>query len=676
MDISGVVSENNALYDRLLGRMWLVLAAFFVGRCHIFGISPFMIGFFIAICILDERRLACGIAIALGIVTNLQQPVAIRYIAMLAGILLVDNVIRSGKYRVQRTGSIIAMSAVSLFVNLCWHFAMPESINIAEGVTESVLVFSLAVIYFKAIKIIINDYVQIAVENEAAISAVLLAATVLCGMPLAAGGRIVIAEAFSLFSIIYAMYRFGFGIGISWTTIAGLIMSVRTGNEELLTNWLLVAVAAFAILCMLKGGRLVYGLTFAAVYYAAGALLYGPLLAEDSQKALLSALLIFLLLPAAYVTAIDERIKTGELEKQSSEWARLVMNRVENLGRAFKRIDYTMAKDEEAGIGFADVGDIISDFTNTIAKQVPLRKTIESRIIEELACIDISVKSLTLIKNKDGRYELYIAARCMRGRIVVAERVRQIVEKHVGIRLVLREDTRAIVGKNYELIGMVQKPDFACHVSVKTLSRYKNEISGDNFYVGDINDGRKLFMIADGMGNGARASEDSHNLLDALEELLMAGFDREMSIRIVNAYLSQRNKGERFATLDMLLMDLYTGYISVYKHGAAATFIKRDQWIEVLKSTSLPMGIVEGADFESCQKKLYIDDIVVMISDGVMDGIILENKEEYMRDIIMKCEEYEPEELADEIIGQLRSVGGEYLSDDATIIVIKLVKSL
>lgn len=676
MDISGVVSEDNALSEKLLKRAWLIVAAFFVGRCQIFEINPFLVGFLIAVCIIGERYIACAVSLMLGILSGSHDINVARYAVISVLVLLLMNIKQEKSYRWQKTGMAVLASVSTALVNYTWYVLFPDSILLPAVFAEAAIAFSLAMIYSHAIQTIINDYVRIAIENEAAISAVALAATVLCGMPVTAFGGIVVAEAFGLFSILYAMYRFGFGIGISWTTIAGAIMSARTGNDHFLTNWMIIAVASFAVICALKGGRFVYGICFAVIYYLCGFIFYQPLLSENSQKALVSALLIFLLLPSGWIAAIDERVKNGEMETESAEWAGLVMKRISNLAKAFKRIDYTMARDAEAGIGFSDVGNIIDDFTSGLSNAVPIRKTIEAKIVEELGAKEISVKNLLLTKNSDGRYEVYITIRCLRGKIIVSDTVRKIVEKHIGLGLVLKEDSRAIVGRQYDVLCMEQKPEFECQVAVKTLSRYEEQVSGDNFYVGDIRDGRKLLMIADGMGNGERADTDSRNLLDALEELLMAGFDKEMSIRIVNSYLAQRNKGESFATLDMLIIDLHTGYGSLYKQGAAATYIKRDEWIEIVKSTSLPVGVVEGADCESCRKKLYDGDMIVMLSDGVLESIVFENKEEYLKDMLLTCDNMDADEVAAMIMDEVKASGGNRLKDDATIIVSKLVKTL
>lgn len=656
--------------------LWLAIAAFFVGSCQVFGINPMAAGFMAAVCISGENVLIVYAGLLCGILLNFPAAMVIRYGIIMLGIAVVLNIKGIALIRDRMLLVSVISGIFTTAVNMSVCLLMPDLIELPVVFIEGGIVLSASMIYGYAIKIITTDYVKIAVENEAAISVIALAVTILWGMPVEIMGGIVVAEACALFSILFAVYKFGFGIGVSWTAICGAIMSLKIDNASYLTTWLIITAAAFAILCMIRGGRIAFTVIYGFVYYACGIFFYDFLISENGQKAILSALMIFLLSPSSFMIRVDDRIKNDELVSNSPEWGRLIVNRVNALASAFKRIEYTLASDVNTGIGFRDVGEIIENFTNQLERAVPLRKTIETKVVEALAVKDIQVKNLVLIKNSDERYEVYITSRVKRGRLVTADAVRRIISEEMGVELELKEESRRIVSRNYEMICMHEKPGFVCRTAVRRMSRYDDQVSGDNFYIGDILDGQKLVMIADGMGNGTDASRDSNALIEALEELLAAGFDKEMSIRIVNSYLADRNRGESFATLDMLLLDLHTGYGRIYKQGAATTYIKRGEWLEMIKSTSLPVGIIEGAVCEKCTKKFYNNDIIVMVSDGVLESIIFENKEDYMRELLLKTDSSEPEDIAGDIANQIRAMSGSRLKDDATIIVCKLVKSL
>ena len=77
-----------------------------------------------------------------------------------------------------------------------------------------------------------------------------------------------------------------------------------------------------------------------------------------------------------------------------------------------------------------------------------------------------------------------------------------------------------------------------------------------------------------------------------------------------------------------------------------------------------------------CMKKFYADDMIVMVSDGLLESIIFENKDDYMKELMLENKTLEPDEMADEIIESVRGLSGNRLKDDATVIVCKIVKSL
>ena len=95
------------------------------------------------------------------------------------------------------------------------------------------------------------------------------------------------------------------------------------------------------------------------------------------------------------------------------------------------------------------------------------------------------------------------------------------------------------------------------------------------------------------------------------------------------------NQWQEPAAVDMALIDQYSGTCQFLKLGAACTYIKRGNWVECIKSTSLPMGVFQEVDMETITKKLYDGDFVIMVSDGIVDALDEPDKEEAMGRIIM-----------------------------------------
>lgn len=669
--------------EKLIGGLWIFFAGLFVGSVHIGEIYPFAAAFFAAVCMQRKNALAAYMGLVFAVAKDLYigdilWSTCVFYSALLfaLGLFLCGRLFDTkGSSELMMA---LATGGLVLFARLPYVYISGIGMSALMCIMEALLALGVSMIFSKAMHIILEDDMQIVVDNQAAIAVLLFGLSALAGMPYEVG-VLSISPAFALLGVLFSLYRYGFGIGMTWTAISGWVLSYNTEIEYYAVCMLPTAFCAYAMLMVLRGRRAMFCTLYACVYWIFGNISFPLLLEETNIKALTTAVIIFLLLPVRYVTPADERMLNGELSDNSSEWGRLIIGRVKELSRAFGRIDYTLAcsgVQNNYAIGFKDVGQIIDGFTSQLEKSVPMRKSLEARILDELLRLDIQVKSFNLIKNNDDRYELYLTARVRRGRIVMAERVVRIIEDNMRLRFELKPDSRRIIGKNYEMICMCQRPEYRCVTAVRRLSRYGDEVSGDNYLIEDIGGGQLLVVIADGMGNGERASVCSQLLIDSIEELLTAGFNKDMALRVVNMYLADKTKGECFSTLDMLLVDLHTGYARIYKAGAAPTFVKRREWIEVIKSTSLPMGVVDGAKCEQCKRKLYFGELVIMLSDGVLESIIYEDKEDYLRSLLMEADSDEPDEVAAQLIESIRAESGNRLKDDATLIVAKIVKSL
>ena len=91
--------------------------------------------------------------------------------------------------------------------------------------------------------------------------------------------------------------------------------------------------------------------------------------------------------------------------------------------------------------------------------------------------------------------------------------------------------------------------------------------------------------------------------------------------------------------------------------------------MESIRSTSLPVGVLEQVEFDTCERKLYHGDIIVMVSDGVLDSILFENKETYLADLIANADTNNAQKMADMIMQEIVSMQRGQMRDDSTILV-------
>ncbi|ADL11659.1 stage II sporulation protein E [Acetohalobium arabaticum] len=200
------------------------------------------------------------------------------------------------------------------------------------------------------------------------------------------------------------------------------------------------------------------------------------------------------------------------------------------------------------------------------------------------------------------------------------------------------------------------------------------EVSGDNYEIIEVDDKETVSVLSDGMGTGKRAALESNTTVQLVGKLINAGFDKKLAIKTVNSALLLRSSEEIFATLDISAINRYTGEADFIKIGSVPTFVKRsNRNIELVRSSSLPVGIIDNIDIELTQKlQLLPGDMVVMVTDGILD--LQDNgtkQEEWMLRILRNNLIDDPQSLAEYILQQAVNLKNR-VDDDMTVVVTRL----
>lgn len=156
--------------------------------------------------------------------------------------------------------------------------------------------------------------------------------------------------------------------------------------------------------------------------------------------------------------------------------------------------------------------------------------------------------------------------------------------------------------------------------------------------------------LSDGMGSGETASKESKQVVELTEQLLETGFSARAALKLVNTVLLLAGVEQHPATLDVSCIDLHTGVLEVMKLGAVPTFIIGDEGVEILEAGQVPMGIINGVEPVLMSRKMWDGNRIVMVSDGVLDALPGDDKEQVMKQYLESVEEMGPQELADQIL--------------------------
>lgn len=198
-------------------------------------------------------------------------------------------------------------------------------------------------------------------------------------------------------------------------------------------------------------------------------------------------------------------------------------------------------------------------------------------------------------------------------------------------------------------------------------------ISGDSNTVIKLKDGKILVAISDGMGSGEVAARNSKKVVLNLEKLLNTGFEEDRAIKMINSYMLVGKNPDNFATIDAMIFDPLVGLTEFIKIGACPTFIStRDGQFLTVESNSLPAGILGDIEIETKTRLLKRDDLIVMVSDGIIDGM-QENQIETMKKLLLTVKNITPQRLADIILQETVDSNFGIAKDDMTVIVAKVI---
>ena len=207
---------------------------------------------------------------------------------------------------------------------------------------------------------------------------------------------------------------------------------------------------------------------------------------------------------------------------------------------------------------------------------------------------------------------------------------------------------------------------------VAQAARETGVVNGDTCSTLLVPDGRQALIISDGMGTGSRAAAESQAAISLLEQLLASGFEKDLAVRTVNTILVLHSPEENFATIDLALLDLYTGETDFIKIGAAPSFLKRNGQISVIAANSLPAGILNHIEVVSQAQQLRQGDILVMISDGMLEQHRATGEVDWMVELLSKLATDDPQIIAEMLLERAKAGYRSKTRDDITVLVARV----
>ena len=313
-----------------------------------------------------------------------------------------------------------------------------------------------------------------------------------------------------------------------------------------------------------------------------------------------------------------------------------------------------------------NVSNAIKSMAKDIEKDIKAEEKYQAErleIVDLLRQKEIEVQDIMIKKDNRFIVEIYLT------RLLENTKLEQIAEILTNI---LKEpivlNAEATVGKK---IVYLSDDKYIMAIGMAQETKNNSKQSGDSILNIRLKDGKYLVAISDGMGSGKEAKNSSNQTLRLLENLLVSGFDKKASLDLINNALMNQNK-ETFATLDIAIVDLYEGNIEFIKSAACPTYIKKNKRVQMIRSNSLPTGILEESKLETFDKDINDGEIVVLCSDGILDSNVeYKNKELWIKYLLEDIETTNTQKIANLILEE--SVDNNYgiAKDDMSVVAFK-----
>ena len=293
----------------------------------------------------------------------------------------------------------------------------------------------------------------------------------------------------------------------------------------------------------------------------------------------------------------------------------------------------------------------------------PNRKTCRERLTplpnQLLHSPLVEVASLSIPCKKPGRLILELRRTQEQLRILKADRERQ-------------REYRSAVIQQYGFLAdwLQQQSDWLPRRPERLRQRYTAEVAicsagreaanGDRCVSFPVFGCRHYVMLCDGMGTGPEAAREGRDAARLLRQMLVAGYPAEYALKSLNSILVLRGRAAA-VTVDLAQIHLDSGRVTLYKWGAAPSWLLGEDGAEKIGTATPPPGLSVTEGRETVERlSLGWGETLILVSDGV-DPV-------GMLDPVGEIRRLPPGELAAKLLER----GAREREDDATVAAVVL----
>ncbi|MBQ2960069.1 MAG: SpoIIE family protein phosphatase [Oscillospiraceae bacterium] len=311
---------------------------------------------------------------------------------------------------------------------------------------------------------------------------------------------------------------------------------------------------------------------------------------------------------------------------------------------------------------YADMSQILCQVADELGSVNGAEPLAERRLLRYLKSLEIDAE-VSVYRDGGGRLRVSIES----GSLSALMRVEGYLEKLseiVGTRLCMPVEP----GADCAGLKLLEAEPLAVSVGIAAMKKKGERVSGDRGSYFKTDAGVLCVILADGMGCGDEAAQDSMQVVNILEKFLRSGVDPAVAMKILNSVLLLRGGDSwGYATVDLMCVDLFSGETCFYKYGAAPSYVCSGKGVKRIRCESLAAGLSSG-------EGIAPDVVRMRLKPGctaliATDGVIADADDTWVHTLLMGSFE-DMKSLARSVLKEAESLYGA--NDDMTVISVRV----
>lgn len=276
--------------------------------------------------------------------------------------------------------------------------------------------------------------------------------------------------------------------------------------------------------------------------------------------------------------------------------------------------------------------------------------------------------SLRVLRKPGDKLELLLTGRTRGKKCISVKEMAKLISKASDHVFLPSRDAKSLLGEKGARLSFLETTELTAYYGVARAVREGEQVSGDSFAFQMLDDGRCIMIVSDGMGSGYSACKESEMVIDLIEKFMESGFRPDTALQMMNSAMVTHGDNNLFSTVDLACIDMDSGKGGLYKVGAAATFIRHGGQVTWIEDNSMPAGVFMNQIPVRQEIRLEDGDFLVMVTDGTLEHLYVDDPKETMADIIRGVDTSNPSRFSRQVLEEILLFTGGRVRDDMTVL--------